>query len=242
MIKKVEGIVISETSYGETSKIINIFTKEYGIIGVMAKGSKSLKSKLRNYACSFTFGYFHLYYKENKLSTLIECELIDELKTIKTDLLLLSYMTYLVELTTQIYKQNSDKKIYDYLIAILLKINSGLDPLILTNILEIKLLDYLGVGLKLDGCVKCDNNKNIITINEKSGGFICKDCWNNEIIYDEKTVQLIRMYYLIEIDSISSLNINEDIKKSINNFINHYYDQYTGLYLYSKKYLEKISE
>lgn len=242
MIKKIEGIVVSETSYGESSKIINIFTKEYGIIGVMAKGAKSLKSKLRNYACTFTYGYFHMYYKEGKLSTLIECELINEFKEIKTDLILLSYMTYLIELTTQIYKQNNESQIYDYLISTLLKINQGLDPLVLTNILEVKLLDYLGVGLKLDGCVKCGNNKNIITINEKNGGFICKNCLTKEVIYSEKIIQMIRMYYLIEIDSISSLNISEDVKTSINEFLNQYYDQYTGLYLNSKKYLEKITK
>ena len=37
-IEKVEGIVIGETNYSESSKILNILTKEYGIIGVMSKG------------------------------------------------------------------------------------------------------------------------------------------------------------------------------------------------------------
>ena len=40
MLKKIEGIIISETNYGETSKIINIFTKD-GIIGAIAKGKWS---------------------------------------------------------------------------------------------------------------------------------------------------------------------------------------------------------
>ncbi len=34
MVEEVEGIVISEKAYGETSKIINVFTKEYGILGM----------------------------------------------------------------------------------------------------------------------------------------------------------------------------------------------------------------
>ena len=37
MLKKIEGIIISETNYGETSKIINIFTKD-GIIRAVAEG------------------------------------------------------------------------------------------------------------------------------------------------------------------------------------------------------------
>ncbi len=240
MIKKVEGIVISEVAYGETSKIINVFTKEYGIIGVIAKGAKSLKSKLRNYTVPFTYGYFHIYYKEEKLSTLIECEIIDELKTLKTDIVLMSYLNYLIELSTQIYKQSNDQEIYTYLISILKKMNQNLDPTVLTNILEIKLLDYLGIALKLDGCVKCNNTKNIVTISPSVGGYLCNICCKNELLYDDKVIKMMRMYYLIDIESITDLNISKEVKLSINKFLNNYYDQYTGLYLQSKDYLNKI--
>ena len=46
---EVEGIILSTQDYGETSKILNVITKEYGVIGVIAKGCKSLKSNLRSY-------------------------------------------------------------------------------------------------------------------------------------------------------------------------------------------------
>ena len=46
MIKKIEGIVISEVDYKESSKIINILTKEYGVIGLIARGTKQVKNKL----------------------------------------------------------------------------------------------------------------------------------------------------------------------------------------------------
>ena len=37
MIEIVEGIVVSEKAYGETGKIIQVLTKEHGIIGMMVK-------------------------------------------------------------------------------------------------------------------------------------------------------------------------------------------------------------
>ena len=240
MIKKIEGIITRETAFGESSKIINIFTKEYGMVGVMAKGAKNIKSKLRNFTTSFTYGTFDVYYKEDKLSTLIECQIIDEFSYLKSDLLLLSFLTYLVELTTQIFKQNNDPMIYNLLISTLKKINGGLNPKVLTNILEIKLLDYLGVSLKLDSCVKCGAKTNIITIDSEEGGFVCKKCYSAGLIYDEKVIKMMRMYHLIDIDSISSLDISEPVLESINTFINNYYEQYTGLYLNSKKFLEQI--
>ena len=46
MIREIEGIIVSTVDYKESSKIINIFTKDEGIIGVLARGSKRLKSNI----------------------------------------------------------------------------------------------------------------------------------------------------------------------------------------------------
>lgn len=42
MLQKCEGIVIRSTDYGETNKIVTVYTREFGKIGVMARGRKSL--------------------------------------------------------------------------------------------------------------------------------------------------------------------------------------------------------
>ena len=59
MKESIEGIVVSEVSYSETSKIINILTKD-GIIGCMAKGAKSLKSNLRLGTSKITMAKFYI--------------------------------------------------------------------------------------------------------------------------------------------------------------------------------------
>ena len=86
MIDKIEGIIISEQVYGETSKIINILTPDKGIIGVMAKGARKLKSDLANVSGKLNYGYFNLYYKENKLSTLVSVDIINSFKDIRKDI------------------------------------------------------------------------------------------------------------------------------------------------------------
>ena len=239
MLKKVEGIIINDTNYGETSKIINILTDE-GIIGVIAKGAKSIKSPLRSTTLNLTYGSFNIYYNENKLSTLKSADIINELKNIKKDIVLVSYMSFLCDLVSQVMKQNDDKKIYDMLISTLLKINDGLNPMIMTNILELKLLDYLGVGISFNSCCKCGKTRGIVTIDPDAGGYICKDCYTNELYYDEKTLKMLRMYYLVEISSISDLKISDKVVNNINYFVNTYYDRYTGLYLKSKKFLNEL--
>ena len=149
-------------------------------------------------------------------------------------------MSYLCDLTHQVLKENDDANIFDTLINGLEKINNKLDPLIITNIIELKYLDYLGVGLNLDRCVKCNKTTNIITIDPDIGGFICKDCYTDETIVSLKTIKMIRMYYLIDISTITSIKISDIVKREINDFLNRYYERYTGLYLKSKDFLSKL--
>ena len=162
------------------------------------------------------------------------------LKKIRNDIESISYATYITELTYQVVKQNNELDIYNIFISTVLKLNDNKNPLILTNILELKYLDYLGVGLNLDSCIRCGSKKNIVTLDPDEGGYVCQNCYTNERILDSKSIKLIRMYYLIDINSISDINIKPSIANEINYFLDKYYERYTGLYLKSKDFLKKI--
>jgi len=243
-IKKVEGIILSERDYSESSKIINVFTKEYGKIGIMAKGAKRLKSNLSGSTRKFTYGFFHIYYKEDKLSTLISVDIIDSLKNIQRDITKISYVTYLSELIEQIIKEEYfDESIYNTFIEGVKKINEGFDPMVITNIIELKMLDYLGVKPVIDECAICGNKNDIVTISSDKGGYVCKDCReDSDVIVSSKAIKLIRMFYYVDLGKISKLNISDSVKKEIDDFINEYYDKYTGLYLKSKKFLDNLKK
>jgi len=236
------GIVISDSPYRETSKLVKILTKEYGIISLIAKGSRTPKSDLRNVTTKITYGTFHIMYKENGLSTLISVDTINYLKNIKTDITKISYAMFIVDLSEQVIKQNNNPLIFDLLISSLLKINESYDPLIITNILELKYLDYLGVMPIIDECSVCGSNKSIATLSPTRGGYVCNNCLTNELLVDEKTIKLIRMFYYVDIDKISNIDISLKVKNELNNFLDSYYESYTGLYLKSKKFLNNLNK
>lgn len=240
MLKEVEGFILTETPYGETSKIINVLTKEYGIIGIIAKGAASLKSKNRVATLKLTYAKFNIYYKENKLSTLVSADIINPLKNIRSDIFLISYLSYLTELTYQVVKQSNSNDIYNEFVTAVLKIEDGLDPLVITNILEIKYLEKLGVLFNLDECVICGSKTSIATISADAGGFVCQKCLTNEVLVSPKVIKMIRMYFYINIESIKDIKVEESIKKTINIFLDIYYEKYTGLYLNSKNFLKKL--
>lgn len=233
----VEGFILSEVSYKDSSKILNILTKEYGIIGVLATGCKKMKSPLRSYSQKFIYAIFNIKYKEGKLSYLVSADVLDYFKNIRSDLSKISYLTYMVDLSNQVYNESFNKDIYDILVSSIKKLENGLDQVVLTNIMETKYLNYLGVSLEFNECSVCNQNNILVNYNDKTLEFSCEKCSSkNEEKY--KLIRVLKNYNLIKIDSLSKIDIDKNIKEHINIFLKNYYDNYTGIYVYSKNFIE----
>ena len=241
-IESIEGLVLSETNYSESSKILNVLTDKHGLIGIMSKGCRNLKSKLRGVSRKLIYGTFHIYYKEKGLSTLIGVDVKNSFSKTMMDLEKISYASFMLDLTHQVVKQNDVEEIFPLLKDVLIKLEEGLPPLPLTNILELKLLDYLGVAPNIDSCCHCGSTKSIVTLSSEQGGYICKECYDNEPLVSDKTIKMIRMYYYVDVSTITKLDVSKEVSKEINTFLDDYYDRFTGLYIKSKDFIRKVNQ
>ena len=203
----------------------------------MAKGAKNIKSNLRIGTNKITKAEFIILNKKDKLSTLTSVDVLSDYRNIKKDITKISYATYIIELATQVMKHNQSEEIYNLLISALDKINDDFDALTITNILELKYLEYLGVMPIIDSCSSCGSKTNIVR-----GGYVCKNCHKIERVVSEKTIKLIRMFYYVDINKISKLDISSKSKMEISDFLDEYYDRYTGLFLKSKILLKNINK
>ena len=239
-IVDVKGLVLNETNYSDSSKILNVLTSEYGLIGIISKGCRNLKSKLRGASRKLVYGTFHFYYKENGLSTLISIDVISDYPKTIMNLENVVYASYLLDLTRQVVKQSKDSNILPLVVSSLEKLENGLNPAVVTNILELKYLDFLGVSPIVTGCAVCGKTTNIVSLSPTAGGFICKDCYQNEGYYSEKAIKLLQMYYYVDLEKITKIDVNPKVNEEINKFLEDYYDRYTGIYLNSKKMLKNV--
>lgn len=240
MLVKTKGIVLKETPYSETSKVLNVLTSDYGLIGILSKGCKNMKSKLRGISNKMVYAEFTIKYKETGLSTLTEGNYINSFKNIFNDIKKANYSFYLMDLVYQIVSENNNKNLFPLLEQGLIKINDGLSPELISNIIELKLLKYLGVNLNLSNCVLC-NSPDIFNLDIDNGGVICKNCYHEGYVFNNKTIKLLSLMEQLDLSKITNLEItDESIFMEVNDFLHEYYSTYTGLYLHDKKKFNKL--
>ena len=249
-VEKVEGLVVGETPYSESSKILSVLTRKYGLISILSKGCRKPKSKLREASSKLSLALFNINYRENAISNCTSADNIYYFKNILMDykdISKISYALYIIEQTVQILREKDMiyediKDIYDMLIAALKKIEEGFNPKILSNIIELKYLDFLGVRPSIDACSICGSNQNIVTISTSDFGYVCRGCHTNQKLVSNDTVKMLRMLYYVDITRISKLDIDSAVVKEINQFLEEYYEEHTGLYLKAKNNLKNLNK
>ena len=235
MIKKIKGIVVKEIAYKDTSKIIEVLTTD-GIYSIVARGAKKVNSSLFLGTSFLSYSEFCIYERDN-ISTLKSVSIINSFKNTLKDVVKLGASSYLVNLCIQVYKQNNKTEIYELLLNGITKIDSGINTLGIVNIIEIKLLKYLGLKLNLDECVVC-GSKEITSLSLDYSGYLCKNC--SKVSTDKKALKLIKLYDKVEINKLDGFNVSNEYLLILDRFIDEYYSKYTGLYLDSKKFFKSV--
>lgn len=240
MQTEVEGIVLKETLYSETSKVIQVLTKEFGLISIIAKGASSIKSSLRSLTIPFLYGKFNISYKENKLSILKDGKIIKLFGSNIKDLKLYAYISYISELTYGVLRENNNKDIFNIYKSGLEKITEGLNPKVIKCIIEFKYLDYLGISPNFDICQKCNQEKNPYAIDGKIGGFVCSECYTNEIVVPNNFRKIIDRFINVNIDEIKNIRLSNEDLQIVETFLREYYEKYSAIYVNSKRFLDNF--
>ncbi|MFP3633616.1 DNA repair protein RecO [Bacillus sp. SIMBA_033] len=243
MLTKCEGIVLRTNDYGETNKIVTLLTREHGKIGVMARGARKSASRLSAVSQPFLYGSF-LMQRTSGLGTLQQGEMILSMRTIREDLFLTAYAAFIAELTD---KGTEEKKPNPYLFELILesfkRLNDGTDPDVITFIVQMKMLGVMGLYPELNHCVHCKSGEGTFHFSIRDNGFICHRCFEKDpyrVPISPQTARLLRLFYYFDIGRLGSVSLKQKTKNEIKRVIDLYYEEYSGLYLKSKRFLDQM--
>ncbi|MGY4690344.1 DNA repair protein RecO [Salibacterium sp. K-3] len=243
MLEKAEGIVLRTFAYGETNSILKLFTREAGRISVMARGAKKPKSRLAAVSQPFVYASF-LYYKSTGMKTLNQGDTIDSFRTIRSDIVRTAYASYLLELLDKLTEENEKNPyLFELLLQLLQRMNEEDDPEVLIRIFEMKMTAQAGIKPVLEECVSCGNKEGTFHFSIKEAGFLCQRCFHlddRRIGIHPKTVQLLRTFFHLDIGRFGDISLKKETKDEIGLVLDSYYQEYTGLQLKSKRFLEQM--
>ena len=109
MIVRTEAIVLRSIQYGETSRIVTLFTKEKGKAAAMARGALRPKSRFGSTLQPMSYVQAVLYWKASRqVQTLSECSHVRTFGRLRTNLAALAYGQRVVEIA-QALMQDEDE-------------------------------------------------------------------------------------------------------------------------------------
>ncbi|MFX3616058.1 MAG: DNA repair protein RecO [Sporolactobacillus sp.] len=241
---KAEGIVLRTTDYGETNKIITVYTKEYGKIGLMARGAKRPKSTLASVSHVLFYGLC-LFNKGRGLGLLYQAESIQSFTTIRMDIEKMGYAALIAELTDRLTEDGRPSTaLYRLIVGILLLMEDGSDPAVLSSIFAIKMMEYAGIRPRLDRCIKCGGNSKPFFFSVAGGGMLCCNCARTDpyaLSMSAATARLLVLFLKIPIERIGNISLKPQTIHEIEQIIYSCYEQNAGIKLRARRFIDQLA-
>lgn len=210
-----KGLVLRQVNYGEADRILTIFTKEEGIITVMAKGVRKYKSHQRAAASLFCYGEFTLHPGKN-MYTMRGNKLINSFYSISQEIEKLALASYLCEITSYFVPEHEKEEDVLSLILNTLYILSEKerDLFLIKAVFELKLLSMVGYEIDADKCICCGSEKTTVFSPIKSG-MLCEECALSEPVCPASSSLAVKYILKNDIKNIFSFSIDDNGLKAL---------------------------
>lgn len=242
--RETQGLVLYNRNYREDDKLVKIFTETDGKRMFFVKHDS--KSKLNSVIQPLTVADFILKLNDNGLSYIEDYKDVELYKEINADLFKLSYASYVVALADAAIADNvADPQLFVFLKKTLELMDQGLDYEVLTNIFEVQILDRFGVRLNFHECVFCHRVGLPFDFSHQYSGLLCPEHYQEDDRrnhLDPNVPYLLDRFQNVSFEDLQSISVKPEMKQKLRHFLDEVYDDYVGIRLKSKKFIDDLSK
>ncbi len=228
MIVETDAIVLRSMKYGETSKIVTLYSKKYGKIKVIAKGARGRKSKFGASLEPMTHSSIIMYKKEQRdLHVLSKGEISRPFLKFEGNGDRLTVGLALVELVNLVmHDEEENLPMFALLVEALEAVDrASRNILNIFFAFELRLLEIFGYGLSLHDCSRC--GRSVVEEDEADGVFLllafgsvmCSDCHSSTnaggIRASKGIVQALFRMQSLPMTSLDTLEIGRSQKDEV---------------------------
>lgn len=179
MLTTTDGLVIRVTDRDDNDKLLTILTPDRGQIAVIAKGARSMHSKMLPLVQPYTYANFEIYEKNGPLGWLRGGSVIEPFYGVRHDLDNLSLAAYLAEVACDVTGEGEPAvDILRLLLNSLYALSGGLrPPWIIKGVFEMRTAGFSGFMPDFDGCCHCNRPlSEPMYLDVMNGRLLCSDC------------------------------------------------------------------
>jgi DNA repair protein RecO (recombination protein O) len=175
-----DAIVIRSQEYGESDRILTVFSREHGKIQVIAKGVRKPKSRQRGGTQLFTYADF-LLYQGRSLDTVSQVSPKESFAHLWDDLERTMAATGIAELLDiSVLTGQPHPELFTLSLTCLFLL-ANYDPLLILSAYALRLMTILGYSPVLEECAECGAKVEgeRLYFSPLAGGILCELCLQN---------------------------------------------------------------
>lgn len=173
------GLVVRGTDWSETSRIVTLFTREWGKFRALAKGGRRLRSSFESALDLLTVCRVMVLRKGHQgLDLLTEARIEERFSVLHRHLPALYAGYYLAELLAEgTLDYDPHPHLFDTAVASLRRLEAGQDPVGVACEFELAWLGEVGYRPRLDACAVCGGAVEGEAVwSPAAGGVVCRQC------------------------------------------------------------------
>lgn len=214
------AIVLRRTNFGETDRIVTLYTREHGKVSGIAKGSRKPISRLAGSTEILTYGKYQLA-GGRTLDIITQVDVKESFQKIHADLHRVAHAMYIAELTDKLVEeQESTPDIFDLLLSTLYLLQRPNDPEKITHMFELQFMTLMGYEPSLNICIRCGKTPTTrdLFFSPSLGGLVCRECGylpEDAIQVSRDTIETMRSLLCAEAPETERLEIASDVMNQI---------------------------
>ncbi|SDI31125.1 DNA repair protein RecO [Dolosicoccus paucivorans] len=246
MNEQFDGVVLFKRPYKEKDLLVKIFTQPYGTKMFYIRRGQSANHSLAPQLMPMTYNQYIGTINEEGLSFIKEATTLSFYPAIQGDPLIYAYGTYLLQLVdASLPDETPSKEVYQMLLQVLQRMNVKEPVEILINFVELHLLKEFGVNFDWRGCAICHRQEGPFDFSVRKNGLLCQEHWIEDPVrlhIDPKAVGIARVLALVQLTQIDGIKVSPYIKEELRRLIDEIYEEYVGIRLRAKSYLDKLNQ
>lgn len=216
-LDKVRGFVLRAVPYGEHDRIVDILTRECGLVTASARGARRTRSPMLAATQEFALSEFQLFNQRGR-QTIDSADLVQSFIELQSDLTRLVCAAHLSEVFLDCLRDDAEQPelytLWAYAMGAL--ISQQKDPLLVTHTCGLRLMKMVGYEPRLDQCVLCSQETQPLWFSFPDCGLICSRHLNEErnratIRMTDGLLSLLRHIVTVPVERLFAFSVDPTV-------------------------------